>query len=40
VKLNPLVPKDYKTFEATLVLPEGPLRLIGVPSQFLDGLRA
>jgi len=40
MKLNPLAPKDYKTFEGTFVLSDGPLRLCGVPSTFMEGMQA
>jgi len=38
-KLNPLVPKDYKTFDATIKLPDGALRLTTVPNDFVTALR-
>jgi hypothetical protein len=39
MKLNPLVPKDYKTFQGTFVTSDGPLKLCGIPSNFIDGMR-
>jgi hypothetical protein len=39
-KLNPLVPKDYRTFQGTFVTSDGPLKLCGVPGNFVDGLRS
>ncbi len=38
-KLNPLVPKDYKTFSGVLNLPTGPLKLCGVPGNFADEMQ-
>ncbi len=40
MKLNPLVPKDYKTYQATLVFAEGPLKLYGIPGNFMEGLKS
>jgi hypothetical protein len=40
MKINPLVPKDFKTFQATFVTTDGPLKLCGIPSNFIDGMRA
>lgn len=39
-KLNPLVPEDHSTYQATVVTTDGPLKLCGIPSNFVDGLRA
>jgi hypothetical protein len=39
-KINPMIPKDYSTFQATLVTADGPLRLCGIPSNFVNGLRS
>ena len=38
-KLNPLVPKDYKTFTGVLNLPTGPLKLCGLPGNFVDEMQ-
>lgn len=40
MKINPLVPKDYKTFQGTFVTTDGPLKLCGIPGNFVDGMRA
>jgi hypothetical protein len=39
MKLNPLVPKDYKTFTGVLNLPTGPIKLCGVPGNFVDEIQ-
>ncbi len=39
MKLNPLAPKDYKTYEVTFTLPNGPLKLCGVTGTFVDDFR-
>lgn len=38
MRLNPLVPKDYKTYTGTLVFPDEPLKLVGIPGNFVEQL--
>jgi hypothetical protein len=38
MKLNPLVPKDYKTFQGTIVTSDRRLKLLGIPGNFIDNL--
>ena len=39
IKLNPMAPKDYATFEATLTFPDSSLRLMSVPKDFIAALQ-